>query len=93
MYAFSVNGTASGDQHGVASGASVFFIVYINFEDLLGAEHLCKLYLMQAGFREIAIVKRKKLDKAVLANDQALAADKHLKDAVTSGYAIQMFEQ
>lgn len=92
MYALSVNATARKDVDGVKEGSTVPFIVYINFKDLFGAEQLCKVYLMRAGFTEIIIEKRKMIVDKILKNPRAVAADKALSEAVKTGYMIQMFD-
>jgi hypothetical protein len=91
MYVFSVNGTAPTDFDGFQQGDSVPFIVYINFRDLFGAEQLCKLYLNQQGFVDVNIEKRKMIEPKYLSNKKLLNADPSLKEALDSGYAIQVF--
>lgn len=92
MYAFSVSGTARKDLEHTKAGDTVPFIVYINFKDLFGAEQLCKVYLMRAGFTDIKIEKRKGMER-LAKNARAVAADKWLKEAVDRGYSIQMFDE
>ena len=93
MYIFSVNAKAKKARDGVKEGQVVPFIVYINFVDLFGAEQLCKVYLMRAGFTEIDIEK-KKLVPSTLTNDpRVVAADKAMSEAINSGYMIQMFDE
>ena len=92
MYIFSVNATAKKTVDDIPAGRQMPFIVYINFLDLFGAEHLCKLYLMRAGFTDIQILKRKLLPESMLNDAKGLAADKALADAVEGGYHIQVFE-
>jgi len=87
MYLFSVTATPkddSGDQP---------FIVYIRFADLFGAEHLCKLYLMQAGFRNIRVEKRKHWDEHHLVESGMVHNDKAIKEAFQHGFHIQQFDQ
>lgn len=69
------------------------FMVYINFIDLFGAEQLCKIYLMKAGFTDVAIEKRKFFSGQMLEDEQLLLADPALKEALESGYMIRMFEE
>ncbi len=92
MYVFSVTGTARKPQPHIQVGQKVPFIVYINFKDLFGAEQLCKVYLMKAGFTDITIEKRKGIER-LAKNAKAVAADKWLKEAVDRGYSIQMFDE
>lgn len=93
MYVFSVSAKAVRARDGVSVGQQVPFIVYINFLDLFGAENLCKIYLMRAGFNEAVIENRKRLPESAVADKRVLAADKALKDAVEAGYHIQMFDE
>ncbi|BFM11574.1 hypothetical protein R50072_17270 [Simiduia litorea] len=93
MYVFSVMAKAVKARDGVSVGQQVPFIVYINFLDLFGAENLCKIYLMRAGFTEAVIENRKKLPLATVTDKRVLSADKALKDAVEAGYHIQMFDE
>lgn len=92
MYAFSVNAKTREDIEGFEADAVVPFIVYINFLDLFGAEQLCKLYLVRAGFYEVTIDKRKLIEEKFLSDQRLIDADKHLADALNTGYAIQLFE-
>ncbi|WP_241521266.1 hypothetical protein [Kineobactrum sediminis] len=69
------------------------FMVYINFADLFGAEQLCKIYLMQAGFTEVHIEKRKLFSQQMLEDEQLLLTDPALKEALESGYMIRMFDE
>lgn len=92
MYVFSVTANAVKPRAGIAVGQKVPFIVYINFLDLFGAENLCKIYLMRAGFSEAVIENRKRLPDLVR-TDKRMLADKALKDAVEAGYHIQMFDE
>ena len=75
-----------------AENDDVPFIVYINFKDLFGAENLCKLYLMQQGFYDIVIEKRKMIEAKYMQDKKLLKADKPMQEAVDSGYSIQIFE-
>ena len=91
MYVFSVNANTPKAFDDFEPGAEVPFMVYINFKDLTGAELLCKFYLEQAGFEAVVIEKRKMIVDKFLADKKLLSADKNLKEAVDSGYAIQVF--
>ncbi|GGY68257.1 hypothetical protein GCM10011613_10580 [Cellvibrio zantedeschiae] len=93
MYIFSANAKAKKDRDGVKEGQVVPFIVYINFIDLFGAEQLCKVYLMRAGFTEIEIEKRKLVPSTLTSDPRVVAADKAMAEAIKSGYMIQMFDE
>ena len=93
MYIFSANATAKNERAGVAVGQRMPFLVYINFVDLFGAEQLCKIYLINAGFTDVEIEKRKFLSDEVLANEELLRTDTALKEALESGYMVRMFEE
>ncbi len=93
MYVFSVSANAVKARPGISVGQQVPFIVYINFKDLFGAENLCKIYLMRAGFNEAVIENRKRLPESTMTDNRILLADKALKDAVEAGYHIQMFDE
>lgn len=93
MFVFSVNGKAREAKDDIKAGEVVPFIVYVNFQDLFGAEQLCKIYLMRAGFTEIVIDNRKMIQQKLLKNKRVVEADKALKEALATGYMIQMFEQ
>lgn len=93
MYIFSVNATAKGGRSGVPAGQRMPFLVYIDFVDLFGAEQLCKIYLINAGFTEVEIEKRKFLPDEVLEDEQLLRTDTALKEALDSGYMVRMFEE
>lgn len=91
MYAFSVNAKTARPVEGFSAGQEVPFIVYINFKDLYGAEQLCKLYLQQQDFFDIDIEKRKLIEARFLSDSKLLDADKALREAVDTGYSIQIF--
>lgn len=94
MYIFSVNAKAKKDRDdGIKEGQLIPFIVYINFVDLFGAEQLCKVYLMRAGFTEIDIEKRKLVPSSLTDDPRVVAADKAMAEAIKSGYMIQMFDE
>ena len=92
MYIFSVSAKARKAMDGIAIGQIVPFIVYINFKDALGAEKLCQLYLLRAGFIDVDIEKRKALDDKLINNAKVVNADKALKEAFDKGYSIQLFD-
>lgn len=93
MFIFSVNATARVARDDIAVGDKKPFIVYIDYVDGFGAEQLCKVYLMRAGFTDIEIEKRKDVS-ATLRNDQrVIDADKAMKAAIEGGYMIQMFDE
>ncbi|ARU58222.1 MAG: hypothetical protein MI864_27315 [Pseudomonadales bacterium] len=92
MYVFSATGVAKKDMDGIQMGQEVPFIVYISFKDLFGAEKLCQLYLIRAGFKDIKIEKHKHVSQKLLDDSRVVNADKPLKDALQSGYHIQMFD-
>lgn len=91
MYIFSVNALASRSFDDFIQGDEVPFIVYINFPDLYGAEQLCLLYLIQEGFEAPYIEKRKLIDARFLNDPTAVAADPALREALKTGYSIQVF--
>ena len=91
MYVFSVNARTPKAIEDYPKGAQVPFIVYINFKDLYGAEQLCRLYLLQQGFERPAIEKRKLIEEKFLNNSKLIDADPALKEALTTGYSIQVF--
>jgi hypothetical protein len=93
MYIFSANATAKTERAGVTVGQRMPFLVYINFVDLFGAEQLCKIYLINAGFTDVEIEKRKYLSDDVLENEELLRTDTALKEALESGYMVRMFEE
>jgi len=93
MYIFSASATAKVDREGVAEGQRMPFIVYINFIDMFGAEQLCKVYLMRAGFTDIDIEKRKFVPGKLLNDERVIQADKAMQEAIKSGYMIQMFDE
>jgi len=93
MYIFSVNATASKARDDIAVGQKMACIVYINFLDLFGAEQLCKLYLMRAGFADIEIEKRKLVPSSLVQDPRVVMADKAMAEAIKTGYMIQMFDE
>jgi hypothetical protein len=92
MYIFSANAKTRNDIEGFPADSEVPFIVYISFKDQLGAEHLCKLYLMREGFYDVSIENRKLISEKYLSNKKLVAHDRPLREAIKSGYFIQLFE-
>jgi hypothetical protein len=93
MYVFSVNASAKEAIDGIAEGQSVPFIVYINAPKLEGAEKLCTLRLLRAGFYRVDIKKHKKIAKKALADKKLIAAHAGLAEALEKGYSIHIFEE
>ena len=93
MYIFSVNAKSKKTMAGVGEKQEVHFIVHINFKDAFGAEKLCQLYLLKAGFKDVHIEKRKRIKDELLTKKAVLNAHKNLKEAVEKGYSIQLFEE
>lgn len=91
MYVFSANAKTPKAFDDFSVGDTVPFIVYINFKDLYGAEQLCQLYLMQSGFIDAVIEKRKLIEQHFLDDPKLIDADPSLRDAINSGYSIQLF--
>jgi hypothetical protein len=91
MYVFSVNASTNKAIDDFAKGAEIPFIVYINFKDLYGAELLCRNYLIQQGFDKPAIEKRKLIEQRFLQNQKLIDADTALKEALETGYSIQIY--
>ena len=91
MYLFSCSATASQALPEVRQGETMPFIVYINFSDLFGAEYLCKLYLLKAGFDNVQIEKRKQLqqDQVVSLSEK----DTDIRKAMKKGYHLRMFDR
>lgn len=90
MYLFSCTATARKKQEGANIGDEKPFIVYIDYADLFGAEHLCKLYLMTEGFHDAEIEKRKQLS-----TEQVMQLQEHdddIRAALHSGFHLRMFE-
>jgi|TARA_B110000495_G_C22715593_1_gene420575 hypothetical protein len=93
MYVFSVNASAKEAVDGIAQGQSVPFIVYINAPKLEGAEKLCTLQLLRAGFHQVDIKKHKKIAKKALADKKIVAAHAGLSEALEKGFSIHIFDE
>lgn len=93
MYVFSANATARSTRTGLEPGRQMPFIVYIDFKDLFGAEQLCKVYLIKAGFSNVEIEKRQFISADKLEDEQLMLADSALEEARQAGYMIRMFEE
>lgn len=92
MYIFSANAIAKKSSEDFQENESVPFIVYINFKDLFGAEQLCKVYLMQAGFTQIEIKKRKLITEQWMQEQTSLGKDPAFSAALSEGYFLQAFD-
>lgn len=92
MFVFSVNATARKEQAGIAEGSEVPFMVYVNFLDRFGAEQLCKVYLLRAGFKDIQIEQVQAISAEALQDQRLLQADPSIREALKAGYKIRMFE-
>jgi len=93
MHIFSANGTARKALKDIAKGERKPFIVYIDFVDRFGAEQLCKIYLMRAGFTDIEIENHKAVSDTLRADERVIKADKAMQQAIEGGYMIQMFDE
>jgi len=93
MYVFSAAANASRDHADIKTGEQGLFIVYIDFKDLFGAETLCKVLIMREGFTDVEIEKRQWLTPEKCQDKRILDADKSLKEALDSGFAIQLFSE
>ena len=91
MYVFSVNAHTNKPVEDFKKGDSVPFIIYINYKDLFGAEQLCRIYLLQEGFEKPTIEKRKLIQDKFYNNPELVNADPALKEALETGYSIQIF--
>ncbi|NIB44004.1 hypothetical protein HBA55_30660 [Pseudomaricurvus alkylphenolicus] len=93
MYVFSASAIATKDFDDLKAGDKALFIVYINFKDLFGAETLCKVLTMREGFKDVEIEKRQWLTPEKVQDERIQAADKGLREALQTGFAIQMFSE
>lgn len=91
MYVFSTNAKTTKAFDDFSAGDEVPFIVYINFKDMYGAEQLCHLYLTHSGFTDVVIKKRKLIEERFLNNQKLVDADTSLREAINTGYSIQVF--
>ncbi len=93
MYVFSASATANRAFDGIEPGEQAPFIVYINFQDLFWAETLCKVLVMREGFTDVVIEKRQWLTPEKCQDPRIQAADKGLREALKTGFAIQLFSE
>lgn len=93
MYVFAASATATRTHQDLVEGRRAPFIVYIDFKDLFGAEALCKLLVMREGFKDVEIEKLQWLTAEKCQDKRIQAADKGLREALQSGYAIQLFSE
>ncbi len=93
MYVFSATATATKALDGLKPGDQGLFIVYIDFKDLFGAENLCKMFVMRAGFTDVLIEKRQWLTPEKCQDPRIHSADKSLREALQTGWAIQLFDE
>jgi len=91
MYIFSITAKAKNAIDGFEPGDSAPFIVYVDFQDLVGAEYLARYYISKEGFYEITVDKRRQLERDKLAN--FAKKNKQVKEALKTGYAIQLFDK
>ena len=68
MYVFSVSAMAKETVDGIAEGQNVPCIIYINAPKKEGAEKLCILQLLRAGFHRVILEKHKKIAPKVPQN-------------------------
>lgn len=93
MYVFSASATATKAFDGIALGDQAPFIVYIDFKDLFGAESLCKIFILREGFKDVRIEKRQWLTPEKCEDPRILGADKGLREALKTGFALQLFSE
>ena len=93
MFIFSANGTARKERDDIKVGDRKPFIVYIDYVDPFGAEQLCKMYLMRAGFTDIEIENRKEVKESLRTDPRVVEADMAMQAAIKGGYRIQMFDE
>ncbi len=91
MYIFSLTAKTKTDIDGFSAGQEAPFIVYIDFKDLIGAEQLARLFVMKEGFYDVIIEKRKQLPVGKVM--QLKRKDPQIKEALKTGYAIQLFDE
>ena len=90
MFIFSCNATAKANTLDIKEGQVVPFMVYINYADLFGAEQLCQMYLMKAGFTKIELEKRRFVQQKTV--EKIMYADTDVQEAIKNGYQIRMFD-
>ena len=93
MYVFSASAVATKAFDDIEVGDKSPFIVYVDFKDLFGAETLCKVLVMREGFKEVEIEKRQWLTPEKCQDPKIQAADKGLREALKTGFAIQLFSE
>jgi len=91
MYVFSLTAKTKTDIDGFAKDAEAPFIVYIDFKDLIGAEQLARLFVMKEGFYDVVIEKRRHLAEGKVM--QLKRKDAQIREALKTGYAIQLFDE
>lgn len=91
MYIFSVTAKSREAIDGFEKGASAPFIVYIDFQDLAGAEYLARYYVTKSGFSDVVVDKRRQLAKDKIGKFGE--KNKQVKEALKTGFAIQLFDQ
>lgn len=91
MFIFSITAKAKHAIDGFDQGASAPFIVYVDFQDLMGAEYLARYYIAKEGFYDVTIDKRRQLERNKLAD--FAKKNKQVKEALKTGYAIQLFDR
>lgn len=92
MYLFSINATARQDSDDAKTGEVKPFIVYINYEDLFGAQALVHAYLLRAGFHKPEFSDQKHISSDQLKDHAKVAGNPQLTTALRDGYSIQLFE-
>ena len=91
MFIFSVTAKAKDNIEGFEKGASAPFIVYVDFQDLVGAEYLARFYVTKEGFFDVVVDKRRQLKRDKVA--KFAQKNPQVKEALKTGYAIQLFDQ
>ena len=91
MFIFSVTAKAKQDIDGFERGDSAPFIVYIDFQDMLGAEYLARYYVTKQGFYDLTIDKRRQLERNKLT--EFSKKNKQVKEALRTGYCLQLFDK
>lgn len=91
MFIFSVTAKAKDAIDGFEKGAEAPFIVYVDFQDLIGAEYLARFYVTKEGFFDVTVDKRRKLKSENVT--KFAQENKQVREALKTGYAIQLFDQ